>query len=144
MHTHGIAIPHITQAFSANYDAIDDVCTAIIDVCDNRASADDRFVMRLLLYEALTNAVRHGCAGDATRQVVCETWWDGPMFWASVQDPGPGFDWQAREKKPIRATQCSGHGLQILRRYASHLAFNAEGNHVTFMYQIQGGQDESM
>lgn len=49
--------------------------------------------VELALDEALANAIRHGCKGDATKQVQCVVTTDekGEVM-IVVRDPGPGFD----------------------------------------------------
>lgn len=74
------AIPRIT-----------DGVTAVLR--GKRWSEDDIMAVELALQEAIANAVRHGCQGDATKKIQCVVTVDGTgEVLIVVRDPGPGFD----------------------------------------------------
>ena len=56
-------------------------------------SEDEILKVDLALQEALANAVRHGCGGDATKFVGCTvSYREAGDVRTVVRDPGPGFD----------------------------------------------------
>jgi serine/threonine-protein kinase RsbW len=95
-----------------------------------RLSPEDYFTAELLMREALTNAVVHGSHADPDQRVSC--WWrlkDARLLIA-VQDDGCGFDWRAAWNNQAASPDCSGRGIEILRKYSSRVRFNGRGNAV--------------
>ena len=70
----------------------------------------------VLLTELVTNAVRHGGAGDGLPVDVAVT--RSPRgVRVVVRDPGAGFEWRGRETTSVREE--SGFGLLLVDRMAS-------------------------
>jgi len=90
----------------------------------------------LLCFEALSNAVRHGCAGDPTRQVLATLAVALDRLTLTVADDGPGFDWRAWARVLPGHRQTQGRGLWILHRYSDAVEFNDAGNQVTVTKQL--------
>jgi anti-sigma regulatory factor (Ser/Thr protein kinase) len=97
------------------------------------------FEAELLVREALTNAVLHGCGADPRKQVRCWLRLRGKRLLITVADEGVGFDWRAARAKSARASDCSGRGLEILYRYADQVRFNERGNLVTMIKRFDKG-----
>ena len=53
------------------------------------------FAAELLLREALTNAVVHGCHAESGKQVRCSMRLKGRRLLIVVDDDGDGFDWRS-------------------------------------------------
>jgi len=116
----------------------------------------DRFGLNLLVWEALTNAVLHGCAQQPAALVDCRLrYQEGPdckEVVIEVTDPGPGFDWQqavGRESAslapyslPEEPLAESGRGLMIYLIYATRFEFNPAGNRVTLHRELDKGRDK--
>jgi len=94
------------------------------------------FAAELLVREALTNAVVHGGRADPTRQVRCSLRRRGRCLLIVVEDDGEGFDWRTAWRKTATFPDCSGRGIEILRKYASRVRFNDRGNVVTMLKRI--------
>lgn len=96
------------------------------------------FEVKLLLREALLNAVLHGNAQDATRTVRLDLLPGDGRLTLEVEDQGPGFDWRSglASQAPPEAT--SGRGLTILKLYADDVHFNAAGNKVILTKAVPG------
>jgi anti-sigma regulatory factor (Ser/Thr protein kinase) len=92
-----------------------------------------RFAAELLVREALTNAVVHGCHTDPRKQVRCFLRLSGGRLLIAVEDEGDGFDWRAAWGNPGTLSDCSGRGIQIIRKYANHVRYNTRGNLVTIV-----------
>jgi serine/threonine-protein kinase RsbW len=94
----------------------------------------DVFAVRLLLEEAILNAIKHGHRGDVSKVVcICCNVSDREVA-ASVQDEGPGFNF-ADVPDPCadeNLDKPSGRGLLLMRTYATSLYYNDRGNGVTF------------
>jgi anti-sigma regulatory factor (Ser/Thr protein kinase) len=91
----------------------------------------DRFAAELLLREALTNAVVHGCHRDPTRSIWCVLRIKSNRLTIVVEDAGQGFDWRAARSRKADISDCSGRGMEIYSCYATRFRFNDRGNRVT-------------
>lgn len=98
-----------------------------------RMNGANRFAAELLVREALTNAVVHGCHTDPRRRVRCCLRLRGGRLLIAVEDEGDGFDWRAAWGNPAAFSDCSGRGIEILRKYANHVRYNDRGNVVTII-----------
>jgi anti-sigma regulatory factor (Ser/Thr protein kinase) len=90
---------------------------------------EDEHRVELALQEALTNAVRHGCRNDPTKQVQCVVTCDqaGEVV-IVVRDPGPGFDPAAVPDPMDKANlfKPGGRGIFLINHLMDEVAF-AEG-----------------
>ena len=89
------------------------------------------FTAELLVREALTNAVVHGCHADPDKRVRCVAQLKGRRLTIKVIDDGEGFNWRAAWNHPAKSAACSGRGIEIIRKYAGRVRFNDKGNAVT-------------
>jgi anti-sigma regulatory factor (Ser/Thr protein kinase) len=94
------------------------------------------FAAELLVREALTNAVVHGCRNDPRKRVRCSLRLTGRRLLIAVEDEGDGFDWRAAAGHPAEIWDCSGRGMEILRIYADHVRYNDRGNVVTMIKRL--------
>ena len=88
----------------------------------------DPFFDRLILDEALQNAILHGNGGDASKAVTLRLFAGKGRWGAEVTDEGPGFDWEtamARTVAPAPALLegSSGRGLALIQRTAAQILF---------------------
>lgn len=95
------------------------------------------FAFDLLCFEMLSNAVRHGCAGDPTRQVLATLEVTPDQIALCVADDGPGFDWRAWAATLPDARQTQGRGRWILHRYSDAVTFNEASNQVTVIHHVK-------
>jgi anti-sigma regulatory factor (Ser/Thr protein kinase) len=102
----------------------------------------ERFAAELLLREALTNAVVHGCRSAAGKQVRCAIRFKQGDLLIRVEDDGDGFDWRSAQRSRAAAAECSGRGLEILRSYATRVRFNDKGNVVIILKRSQKGNPQ--
>jgi anti-sigma regulatory factor (Ser/Thr protein kinase) len=91
------------------------------------------FAAELLVREALTNSVVHGCHADPSKQVRCFLRLKNRRLLIAVEDDGEGFDWRAAWRNTSQFPDCSGRGIEILRKYASRVRYSARGNLVTII-----------
>ena len=91
------------------------------------------FAAELLVREAVTNAVVHGCHGDPSKQVRCTLRLRNQRLFIAVQDVGEGFDWRAVRSGPASFQKCSGRGLALLWKYANRVRYNDRGNAVALI-----------
>jgi anti-sigma regulatory factor (Ser/Thr protein kinase) len=94
------------------------------------------FAAELLLREALTNAVVHGCHSDPSKEVRCVLRLKGRRLLITVQDDGDGFNWREAWSSSAELSDCSGRGMEILRKYANHIRYNDRGNVVAIVKRL--------
>jgi anti-sigma regulatory factor (Ser/Thr protein kinase) len=97
------------------------------------------FAAELLVREALTNAVVHGCGEDPTKSVLCWLRLRGDRLLIAVADGGEGFDWRIARHKLTEHAGSSGRGVGILYRYSDHVRYSDKGNVVTMLKRIERG-----
>jgi serine/threonine-protein kinase RsbW len=93
----------------------------------------DIFAMRLVLQEAVTNALRHGNGNDSSKHVdIAYVVWPTEVL-AAVQDQGLGFN-PNDAPNPLaeeNRERPGGRGVFLMRIYSSWVSFNQPGNRVT-------------
>jgi len=111
--------------------AIPTVTDGVMQVLIDKKWSEERIMqVELALQEALSNAIRHGCKGDPTRQVQCvvncDT--DGEVVLV-VRDPGTGFD-ATLVPDPLvgdNVLKSSGRGIFLINQLMDEVAFKDGG-----------------
>ena len=111
----------------ATLDSIDEADAAISGRLERVVPPSDLFAARIILREAVLNAVTHGSGNDACKQVEVAVEFDKDGVTMKVRDEGAGFDW-ARATGDFDITGDGGRGLALMRIYSSDMTFNASGN----------------
>lgn len=91
------------------------------------------FGAELLIREALTNSVVHGCSRNPEKHVCCILRAKKSRFLIVVRDEGAGFDWRAAWDRSLTLSGATGRGIPIFRRYANRVRFNPQGNAVSLL-----------
>ncbi len=125
----------------ADPKAIDQVTEGVMRVLREKGfRGEDEHHVELALQEALTNAVRHGCQGDPTKQVQCTVTCDGTgEVGIVVRDPGPGFD-PSVVPHPLAEENLfkpSGRGIYLINQLMDEVSF-AEGGREIRMQKRAG------
>ncbi len=85
------------------------------------------------LREALANAVRHGCAGDASKTVQCSVSCDRARgMLIVVRDPGVGFD-PSQIPSPITGQHLfssHGRGIYLINQLMDEVKFERGGTEI--------------
>ncbi len=110
---------------------VDTVCRGACKLLECQSQTGHAFTVELLLREFLNNAIIHGNASDAGKQVRVEVRVGKKWIVLRIADEGPGFDWRAMRRSPPDENATSGRGLAIGTHYAKRMRFNREGNQVT-------------
>lgn len=124
--------------FSASLALLDRAVEETVRFIQSRNVTGNLFDVKLLLREALLNAVLHGSRCDPLRAVGLEVLAADGRLTLTVTDQGQGFDWRAGLAKPPPPEATSGRGLTILALYADDVRFNAVGNQVTLTKAVNG------
>ncbi|MBN1765157.1 MAG: ATP-binding protein [Sedimentisphaerales bacterium] len=115
----------------SDYHRAKEVEDAIIDSAQSHGyHEDDLFALRLSLEEALTNAIRHGNAGDREKKVILRYYINENQADIYVADEGPGFDPTAVPDPTIteNLSQPNGRGILLMRAYMNLVEYNDTGN----------------
>jgi anti-sigma regulatory factor (Ser/Thr protein kinase) len=86
----------------------------------------DVMAVELALQEAVANAIRHGCGGDASKQLQCAvTCDDAGEIMITVRDPGTGFDPTkvANPLDPVNLLKSSGRGIFLINGLMDDVQF---------------------
>ena len=102
-------------------------------------AASRLFRRRVGLAQALTNAVVHGCQGNPAGRVHVALRMKGNRLLIAVQDDGKGFDWRNKRNREADLASSSGRGMEIFRRYATHVRFNDTGNGIAILMDFDEG-----
>ncbi|HWE52030.1 MAG TPA: ATP-binding protein [Bryobacteraceae bacterium] len=120
----------------ATLEAIDRFCRAFQFWRADTCARLDSFSAELLIREALTNSVIHGCAGNRRKRISCILRVKPGRLLIAIQDGGGGFDWRSVWGRRSNASDTRGRGLEILNRYATSVRFSSAGNSVIVVKQF--------
>jgi len=93
-------------------------------------SCEAIFAIRLAYQEAKINAIRHGNACDASKNVTVEFSIDQDRVVFRITDEGPGFSPKdvPDPTEPDRISLPNGRGIMLIRAYMDEVRFNERGN----------------
>jgi anti-sigma regulatory factor (Ser/Thr protein kinase) len=99
------------------------------DVVSHRRLGD----IALLVSELVTNSVRHGGAGEDDRLELAALR-EGERLRVEVTDWGPGFDRDARRRRPT--DEASGWGLVLVERLADRWGVERHGDATVVWFEL--------
>ncbi len=91
------------------------------------------FEIEVALREALSNAIRHGCGNDYTKNVeVCVACDASKGMLIVVRDPGPGFDPAAIPSPTLGQNiyRHHGRGIYLINQLMDEVAFDKGGTEI--------------
>jgi serine/threonine-protein kinase RsbW len=118
------------QDMPATFESAEQFVMDFRERCQALLDHKSLFGAELLLREALANAVRHGSHADPKKLVRCRLRIKGRRLLIAVEDYGCGFDWRRAWDKRAETPDCSGRGVEILRKYSTRVRYNDRGNSV--------------
>lgn len=125
-----------SMTIAADPAAIPLVTDGVTSVLTQKHWPDDQVIaIELALQEAVGNAIRHGCRGDATQQLQCTVNIDAAgEVMIIVCDPGPGFDPHAVADPlaPENLLKPSGRGIFLINGLMDEVQF-ADGGRKLMM-----------
>ncbi|MCK4660725.1 MAG: ATP-binding protein [Phycisphaerae bacterium] len=113
----------------ASLENIDQADSAVSGFLIERKVPVDRFAVRIMLREALLNAVTHGSGGDSRLPVRLDVELGKSGVALAIEDTGEGFIWQDRDVS-FDVLGDGGRGLALMQIYSSEMTFNESGNRV--------------
>lgn len=116
-----------TMTIPADPAAIPAVTEGVNAMLTQKGWSDEQVMsVELALQEAMANGIRHGCAGDSTKQVQCtvNVTSEGEVI-ITVRDPGTGFDptCVADPLAPENILKSSGRGIFLINGLMDHVQF---------------------
>jgi anti-sigma regulatory factor (Ser/Thr protein kinase) len=120
-----------TMTIPADPSAIPALTEGVTAVLTQKKWPEQQVVaIELALQEAVANAIRHGCGGDATKQLQCtvNVTADGEVI-ITVRDPGQGFDPSsvANPLAPENMLKPSGRGIFLINGLMDDVQFTDGG-----------------
>jgi serine/threonine-protein kinase RsbW len=130
----GGAATLVTLRLPSDVDCIEEAVELVTRHClaGHRTSQTIRFRLRVVLSEALSNAIVRGNCEDRTKSVEVRAELVPDSIRVYVTDEGPGFD-PAAIPEPIRPEQldeAGGRGLFLIRKLVDAVQFNQQGNSI--------------
>ena len=124
----------VTLRLPSDVNCIEEAVELVTRHClaGHEATESIRFRLRVVLSEAISNAIVRGNCED------CDKWVDvraelGPdVISVYVTDEGPGFDPSAIPEpiRPEQLDEANGRGLFLIRKLVDAVQFNAQGNSI--------------
>ena len=132
-------IVRVQKLVPGHVEAIPPMVEQIMEVVKQQGCAEDgEFEIEVSLYEALANAVEHGCGHDPEKMVevvvACE---EHRGMVIVVRDPGPGFDPKS-VPSPVVGENIfanSGRGIFLINQLMDEVRFEKNG---TEIWMIKG------
>ncbi|MFP4020573.1 MAG: ATP-binding protein [Halanaerobium sp.] len=101
------------------------------------------FKFELAAREMLANAIEHGCSlaasngkklDDLKIKTILKIAETNIIY--SVEDPGPGFDWENYDLKTMPKFEEKGRGLKMINKVTDKMEFNQAGNEIKVTFKI--------
>ena len=101
-------------------------------------SHDLLFHVKLVLEEALTNAIKHGNKFDPDRHVEVKISVKGDRLVMRVKDEGAGFDFERLPDPTLqeRLMRISGRGVFLIRQLMDEVSFHDGGREIRMVMQL--------
>ncbi len=105
-------------------------------------SHDLLFHIKLVLEEALTNAIKHGNKFDPKRYVDVEVAVKGDLLVMKVRDEGAGFDHERLPDPTLqeRLMKTSGRGVFLIRQLMDEVNFHNGGREIHMVKKLSREQ----
>ena len=124
----------VTLRLPSDVNCIEEAVELVTRHClaGHEATKTTRFRLRVVLSEALTNAIVRGNAEDRTKWVDVQAELVPESIRVSVTDEGPGFDPGAVPEPltPEQLDEANGRGLYLIRKLVDAVQFNERGNSI--------------
>jgi serine/threonine-protein kinase RsbW len=131
----------VTLRLPSDVNCIEEAVELVTRHClaGHQASQTTRFRLRVVLSEALSNAIVQGNREDRTKSVDVRAELVPDVIRVWVTDEGPGFD-PSVVPDPLRPEQLDearGRGLYLIRKLVDAVQFNDQGNSICMILRRQ-------
>jgi len=131
----------VTLRLPSDVNCIEEAVELVTRHClaGHQATQTTRFRLRVVLSEALSNAIVQGNREDRRKwvDVRAELVPDTIRVW--VTDEGPGFDPNSvpEPTQPSQLDEARGRGLYLIRKLVDSVQFNEQGNSICMILRRQ-------
>ncbi len=118
--------------FNSDLSKIDNIVNKSSQFIEENCIEIDMFSFKLILFEVLVNAVKHGNKENFNLKVKYKLILYNDILQIEVEDEGEGFDWKsllAVEEQDV--TEDNGRGFLLMKAYEFTPSFNKIGNKIT-------------
>ena len=130
----GAAATLVTLRLPSDVNCIEEAVELVTRHClaGHTATQTTRFRLRVVLSEALSNAILRGNCEDHTKWVEVRAELAPEAITVHVTDEGPGFDPSAIPEPilPEQLDEARGRGLFLIRKLVDAVQFNQQGNSI--------------
>ena len=130
----GEAATLVTLRLPSDVNCIEEAVELVTRHClaGHPATDTTRFRLRVVLSEAISNAIVRGNCEDCDKWVYVRAELLPDAIRVYVTDEGPGFDPSAVPEplRPEQLDEASGRGLYLIRKLVDAVQFNSEGNSI--------------
>ena len=133
------ATPHLYDGWQSTRFSTTQEMSSLIDTIVHAMGewaypANDTFAVRMVLEEAIVNAIKHGHHNDPGKEVEVRYRLGADHLLFEVEDEGRGFDpGQVPDATaPENLQRPSGRGLLLIRHYSTWVRHNAQGDCIAF------------
>ncbi|HSJ75867.1 MAG TPA: ATP-binding protein [Gemmatimonadales bacterium] len=124
----------VTLRLPSDVNCIEEAVELVTRHClaGHEATESIRFRLRVVLSEAISNAIVRGNCEDCNKWVDVRAELGPDVISVYVTDEGPGFD-PSTIPEPIRPEQldeANGRGLFLIRKLVDAVQFNTQGNSI--------------
>ncbi len=111
---------------------LDEVVEHAIRFIESHQITTDPYGFKLVLFECIGNAIRHGNKDAPDKFVDLQISFDSADLIISVTDEGLGFDWHLIDfDRKVPADHTDGRGCSLLKAYGYKAYFNRRGSRIT-------------
>lgn len=117
-------------------ESIPDFVDKIANECSLDEDPSETF--KLILSEAVTNAIVHGNKEDPTKKVYVSVNVSDTSISADIKDEGPGFEPELK-KDPLKEENLldtGGRGIFLIQQFSDHMEFKENGTKMHFRIDL--------
>lgn len=107
------------------------IVESFIDNVKDKFQIDDDIYGNIMVAvtEAVNNAINHGNNGDKSKNVVLSVTCEENLMRFTIQDEGPGFDYDSLPDPtaPENLNKLSGRGIFLMKHLADEVKFDDNG-----------------
>ena len=136
----------VQKEVPGHVEAIAPVVEEIMEVIQEQGcAADSEFEIEVSLYEALANAVEHGCCHDPEKRVevivACD---EHQRMVIVVRDPGPGFNPESVPSPVVGENIYAdgGRGIFLINQLMDEVRFEKNGTEIWMIKGLGRGGSE--